>query len=111
MLFLYATYYDILIGEKSDNEFIKRYHNLEMKMVEDDIDIPYTINDLEQIIDKLYNYTLHDTELYFCIMTDKNKSFYVIKDPNLYDQKKIDLIIKEFSKRICNKNIDKISKL
>ena len=104
MLFLYATYYDILIGKKSENEFKKRYEKLEMRMFEDEIDIPYTVDDLHKILNKLYDYTLEDEELYFCVMTDKNYNYHIIKDQA--DKEKVDIVANEFKRRLNIENID-----
>lgn len=111
MLYLYATFYDILVGNTSSKNFSSRFYKLEMKMLEDGIDVPLTINELQEILPILYKYTLEDDDLYFCVMIDTTHNFSIIKHINNSNIIKIQKICKEFKSRIDNQNVERVFKV
>lgn len=106
MLYIYVTYYDILMGHSTNYNFNYRYDKLYQKMQKDNIDIPYTISDLLNVVHILNKYTIEDDNLYFCVMTDKLYNFTILKDDSMYDESKINNITNEFKRRLDNKNIN-----
>lgn len=99
------------MGHSSNDKFISRFYKLQQKMYDDKIDIPYTISDFLDVIHILNRYTLEDSNLYFCVMTDRIYNFTILKHDSMYDETMIQNITNEFKKRVDNKNINVICKL